>query len=189
MTNESVDQPPAPAVTATDDVPAATAPATVDTPPPAAPAVAVPRTGPLRLISVIVIVAGAIMVVAGVVTWFVVRDQLSNEKIVVSDDADFLAGWDVNGPFTAYAQADIINTHALEATDGLTYAQLERDDPRRDTVMTASFLRASLFTSVVAFGVAFFAFGVGIVLILIGWALLRLDRALRESRSVVAAPA
>ena len=47
--------------------------------------------------------------------------------------------------------------------------------------MTASFLRASLFTSVVAFGVAFFAFGLGIVLILVGWALLRIERTLRSS--------
>ena len=29
--------------------------------------------------------------------------------------------------FTAYAEADVINEHALEETDGLT-AQLERDD-------------------------------------------------------------
>jgi hypothetical protein len=36
-----------------------------------------------------------------------------------------------------------------------------------------------LFTSVVAYGVAAFAFGIGIELILIGWALLRVDRSLR----------
>ena len=38
--------------------------------------------------------------------------------------------------------------------------------------MTASFLRSSLFTSVVAFGVAFMAAGLGLVLIGIGVALL-----------------
>jgi hypothetical protein len=97
----------------------------------------------------------------------------------VSDDADRFAGDDVDGPFTAYAQADVINDHALEETGGLTYAQLDQDDPRRDTVMTASFLRASLFTSVVSFGVAAFAFGLGLLLIAIAWALLRIDRALR----------
>ena len=46
----------------------------------------------------------------------------------------------------------------------------------RQTAMTASFLRASLFTSVVAFGVAFMAFGLGLVLILIGWALTNLAK-------------
>jgi hypothetical protein len=140
-------------------------------------------TGPLRVVSILVIIAGAILVVAGVVTWFIVRDQLADEKIVVSDDAPFLGGNDVDGPFSAYAEAEAINDHALEASGGLTYAQLDRDDPTRDTVMTASFLRASLFTSVVSFGVAFFAFGVGIILILVGWALLRIDRVLRSSRT------
>ena len=104
--------------------------------------------------------------IAGVVTWFIVRDQLADEKIVVSDDAPFLGGDDVDGPFSAYAEAEAINDHAREASGGLTYAELERDDPTRETVMTASFLRASLFTSVVSFGVAFFAFGVGIILVL-----------------------
>jgi hypothetical protein len=136
-------------------------------------------TGPLRLLAILVIIGGVIMSVAGAITWVVVTDQLSDEKIVVSDDADNFAGDDVDGPFTAYAQADVINTHALEDTDGQTYAQLDQDDPRRETVMTASFLRASLFTSVVAFGVAFFAFGLGLLLIVIGFALLRVDRSLR----------
>jgi hypothetical protein len=155
--------------------------------PTSAPPVAAPRTGPVRVLSIIVMVVGVILVVAGVVTWFVVRDQLSDEKIVVSEDAPFLGGQDVNGPFSAYAQAEAINDHALEASGGLTYAELPRDDPNRTTVMTASFLRASLFTSVVAFGVAAFAFGVGIILILIGWALLRVDRVLR-ARVQLAAP-
>jgi hypothetical protein len=41
--------------------------------------------------------------------------------------------------------------------------------------MTASFLQASLFTSVVAFGVAVMAAVIGIVLILLGIALRRLS--------------
>lgn len=161
---------------------AAAAPATADAPDHGGPAhtAHAPRsTGPLRLLAILVIVGGAIMSVAGAVTWVIVTAQLSDEKIVVADDADNFAGEKVDGPFTAYAQADIINTHALAETDGQTYAQLDRDDPRRDTVMTASFLRASLFTSVVAFGVAAFAFGLGLLLILIGFALLRVDRSLR----------
>jgi hypothetical protein len=42
--------------------------------------------------------------------------------------------------------------------------------------MQASFLRASLFTSVVAFGVAFMAAGVGLAFMLIGFSLLSLGR-------------
>jgi hypothetical protein len=137
-------------------------------------------TRTLRTIGILVIVAGAVFAVAGVVTSLVVRDQLSDENITVSDDADRFAGDPVDGPFTAYAQANVIEKHALEASDGLTYAELEQDDPRRETVMTASFLRASLFTSVVAFGVAAFAVGIGAVLVIIGIALLRIHRRLEE---------
>jgi len=142
----------------------------------------------VRVLAILVIVAGAVLSVAGLITWFVVRDQLADENITVSDDSDNFAGDPVDGPFTAYAEADTIERHALEASDGLTYAELPRDDPRRETVMTASFLRSSLFTSVVAFGVAVFAFGVGIVLILIGVALLHIDRQLDVSPTVEFAP-
>jgi len=65
----------------------------------------------------------------------------------------------------------VINKHALEATGGKTYAELAKDDPARTTAMQASFLRASLFTSVVAFGVAALAVVLGIVLVLMGVAL------------------
>jgi hypothetical protein len=126
----------------------------------------------VKWLGVAVIVAGGIMIVAGVVTWFVVQTQLSDEKITVSDDAARFAGQQVDGPFTAYAEADAIEKHALEASGGLTYAELDREDPTRDTVMTASFLRASLFTSVVAFGVAAMAAGLGLVLVVIGITLL-----------------
>ena len=73
---------------------------------------------------------------------------------MVSDDADHFAGDAVDRPLTAYVRPDTIRKHTLSASDGKTYAQLEQDDPNRQTVMTASFLRASLFTSVVSFGIA-----------------------------------
>jgi hypothetical protein len=129
----------------------------------------------LRVLSLIVMIAGVILIVAGAFTWFVVRDQLSDEHIVVSQDASHFAGSDVNDPFTAYAQANTIKKHALEASGGKTYAQLPQDDPKRQTVMTASFLRASLFTSVVSFGVAFFAAGMGVLMIIVGYVLRRLS--------------
>ena len=117
------------------------------------------------------IVAGGILLVSGLVTWIVVQTQLADEKITVSDDAARFQGDKVDGPLTAYAQADVIEKHALEASGGLTYAELDRDDPVRDTVMDASFLRASLFTSVVAFGVAVMAMGLGVLFVVVGIAL------------------
>jgi hypothetical protein len=105
---------------------------------------------------------------------------LSDERITVSDDAAHFAGDAVDGPLTAYTEAQTIEKHATKASGGKTYAELAPDDPTRNTVMTASFLRASLFTSVVSFGVAAMAGGLGIVLLLIGWALLSLASAVRS---------
>jgi hypothetical protein len=145
-------------------------------------------TRSIRVLSMLVIVAGAVFIAAGVVTWFVVREQLADEKIVVSEDAERFAGWEVDGPFTAYAEADAIEGHALESSGGKTYAELDREDPTRETVMTASFLRSSLFTSVVAFGVAVMAAGLGLVLLAIGVALLIAARRLSTALTLDAPP-
>jgi hypothetical protein len=118
--------------------------------------------------SVASIVVGVILILGGVATWVVVSNELTNEGITVSDDATCLAGDEVNGPLSAYCEAQIIEQHALDATEGQTYAQLDREDPLREVAMNASFLRASLFTSVVAFGVAGMAILQGILFILIG---------------------
>jgi hypothetical protein len=110
---------------------------------------------------------GILMIIGGATTYYVVSDTLGDQAIVTSDDA-CLPGNDVNGPFTAYCEAKVINTHTMEATGGLTYAQLDREDPLRNTAMNSAFLQASLFTSVVAFGVAAMAAGMGVVFVLIG---------------------
>jgi uncharacterized membrane protein YidH (DUF202 family) len=132
----------------------------------------------VRVLSLLVIIAGALLIAAGAVTWYEVSRQLGDEHIVVSDDASHFSGDKVQDPITAFAQADTIQKHALAASGGQTYAQLAQDDPARQTVMTASFLRASLFTSVVSFGVAAFAVVIGVLMIMIGYALRRLSRTL-----------
>ncbi len=137
-------------------------------------ATATRSNGTVKVLGLLTIIAGIVMVIAGGVTWGAVSSNLAAEKITVAEDASSFAGQAVNSPWTAFAQADIIKHHALKASNGKTYAELDRDDPVRATVMNGSFLRASLFTSVVSFGVAFFAFGVGIVSILVGWALIKL---------------
>ena len=127
-----------------------------------------------RIVAIISIVVGGIFIVLGAVTYYVVHRELADEHITVSEDAKHNAGKDVEGPFTAYSQAMAIKTHALEAGGGKTYAELPQDDPNRSTVMTASFLQASLFTSVVAFGMAAFAAVTGILWMLMGFVLMRL---------------
>jgi hypothetical protein len=136
-------------------------------------ATSAPRRGgrAARVIGMVAIIAGVVFAVAGVVAYIAVQQTLADQKIVVSDDADMFAGKDVDGPFTAYSQAMVIGEHAKDIGHGKTYAELPQNDPNRDTVMTASFLQASLFTSVVAFGVSAMATVLGILLVLVGWAL------------------
>ena len=129
------------------------------------------NTKPARLIGLVTIIAGIVLILAGGTTWGLVQSQLADEKITVAEDAAMFGGKQVNGPLDAYYQADIINTHSLEIGGGKTYAELDREDPARATVMNGSFLRASLFTSVIAFGVAAFAIGMGVLFLLVGWAL------------------
>jgi hypothetical protein len=127
----------------------------------------------VKTAGLVTLIAGIVLAVTGVATWFTVSTMLAEQNITTTSDA-CLPDREVKGPFTAFCQADIINEHALEATGGKTFAELDRDDPARQTAMTASFLQASLFTSVVAFGVAAMAFGLGIVLIFQGMALRKL---------------
>ncbi|MFZ0012582.1 MAG: aromatic ring-opening dioxygenase LigA [Acidimicrobiia bacterium] len=114
------------------------------------------------------VVLGILLILGGVGTWIMVSNTLSDQNITVSDDADCLAGDEVDGPFSAFCQARVIEKHTLDITGGLTYAELARDDPVRETAMNSAFLQSSLFTSVVAFGTAGMAALMGIVFILIG---------------------
>ena len=130
--------------------------------------------GFVKISSIVIAVIGAIMLIGGAGTWVLVQGQLSDEQIVVAEDASSNAGKSVNGPLTAYSQAQIIQKHSLELADGKTYAQLDREDPKRATVMNGSFLRASLFTSVLAFGVSAMAMALGLVQILLGVSMFKL---------------
>ncbi|HJE51076.1 MAG TPA: aromatic ring-opening dioxygenase LigA [Tessaracoccus flavescens] len=144
-----------------------------------------------KTVGILSIIAGLIMIIAGAVTWGVVTSQLKAENITVPGDSEFMggayAGKKVGGPLSAYAQADIINVHALNSSNGETYATLgklaneakeagdtakaEEYTKQRTSMMTASFLRSSLFSSVIAYGVAALVIGLGVLFGLIGWAL------------------
>ena len=132
--------------------------------------------GGSRFAGVVGIIIGVLMVLGGIAAWIGVTIQLTEENITVAEDAAFLQGAPVVDPLTAWAQAEVIQKHALEATGGQTYAELDQDDPMRETAATASYLRTSLFTSIVAFGVALLAAGTGVIAILYGWSLLALGR-------------
>jgi hypothetical protein len=121
-----------------------------------------------RIFGTVCIVVGAIAIVVGGAVYLLVRSELSAQNITVSSDANYLAGKPVTGPLTAYSQAVTLNNHALEAGNGKTYAELDKSDPNRNTVMTADFLQASLYTSVVAFGVSFLIAILGVMFVFVG---------------------
>ncbi|MFP5331979.1 MAG: aromatic ring-opening dioxygenase LigA [Acidimicrobiia bacterium] len=125
------------------------------------------------------IVLGILLILGGAATWLLVSSTLGDQQITTSDDA-CLPGRSVAGPFTAYCQAEVIEKHTLESTDGLYYAELDREDPRRQTALTSSFLQASLFTSILAFGVAAMAAGMGVLFVLIGLGIRDVDQRLAE---------
>ena len=137
-----------------------------------------------RTAGLIVIICGVVFLVAGVATYVMVSSTLSSENISVSQDATMFAGQHVDQPWEAFAEANVINEHADKIAGGKTYAELPQTDPNRATVMNASFLQASLFTSVVAFGVAAMAAVLGLVLVVIGLAL----RSLANDAAAVTAP-
>ena len=151
------------------------------------------------------LVAGVVFVIAGLAVWVLISTQLQAQKITVGDDVGdavpvlaFTAGDRVAGPFSAYAQAEIIDMHASAIAGGHTYAELgdlvnqasdsgDEDlaaelEAQRTTVMNASFLRASLFTSVVSYGVAAMAIVLGVLLGLSGLSVRQLARATVGSR-------
>lgn len=119
------------------------------------------------LASIGAVVLGVLLIVGGAGTWWMVSETLEDQNITTPEDA-CLPGRQVDGPFTAYCQATVIQKHAMEATGGQTFAELDRDDPLREVAMQASFLQSSLFTSILAFGVSVMAAAIGILFILIG---------------------
>jgi len=148
------------------------------------------NTRPAKVAGLVSLVVGVLFVITGMFTWGLITSQLSAERITVPADAPFAQGSQVQGPLSAYAQAEVINKHALAGSNGMTYAELgaearkateagdtalaEELGKQRTTVMNGSFLRASLFTSILAYGVSLMAIGLGVVLSVIGWALLKL---------------
>ncbi|MFP3914791.1 MAG: hypothetical protein ACLFWM_07940 [Actinomycetota bacterium] len=124
-------------------------------------------------------------------TW----DQAAVQSVVTPDDAA-IPGADVRGPFTMWAQADIITQHQLEGTDGLYYAEMDRMVPAVDEagqpvldeageqVMVpnearASWINATALTTALSLGILSYALSamavaVGLTLVLTGFVFLRI---------------
>ena len=82
--------------------------------------------GFVKITGIVIAVIGAIMFVGGASTWMLVQGSLSDERITVSEDADWFANQDVNGPLTAYSEAMV---HREARPRGLRRQDLRRARP------------------------------------------------------------
>lgn len=132
-------------------------------------------------------VASPVLIAAGGAAWAVITQQLKAQKIEVHPDSPTLVGKPVAGPLTAFTQAAVIEKHALGMGQGRTFAEISEEwmeatqtgntaraeelaGPRQ-MIMQANFLRASLFTSVLAYGVSALTMGIGVLTGIVGSAL------------------
>lgn len=154
--------------------------------------------------SVVLLTAGILALVVGIgslvggifgvwYTW----DQAVAQDVTTPDDAA-IPETPVRGPFTMWAQSDIIKHHQLDSTEGLYYSQMPRMIPQVDEngqavldengeqVMVpnearASWLNATTLTTalglgIVAYGLSSFVIVIGLTLIVIGYVFLHIRK-------------
>ena len=152
----------------------------------------------LAAIAIFAMLIGAGSVLGGIGGAIYTWDQAAAQDITTPGDAAIAEG-PVRGPFTMWAQSDIITHHQLDSTEGLYYSQMERMVPAVDedgnalldengeqvmvpnearaSWITATALTTSLGLGILAYAVSAFAIVVGLVLLAMGWVVLRLRRA------------
>jgi hypothetical protein len=146
------------------------------------------------------VLLGVALIAIGLVGRADVHDRLAQEQIVGTPDSS-IPGEEVDTGGEATAFADVIREHTLDATGGLTYAEMPRavfkdsgepvpddesdaalesgeaiDNPEREIWITSTALSTALNTSYFAESVATFTAVVGFALILIGIGLIVLTR-------------
>jgi hypothetical protein len=126
-------------------------------------------------------------------TW----DQAVAQDVTTPDDAVF-PETPVRGPFSMWAQADIITHHQLDNTEGLYYAQMPREIPQLDengaavldengeevmvpnearaSWMNATTLTTALGLGIVAYALSAFAVVVGLTLMVTGYVFLQIRK-------------
>lgn len=158
---------------------------------------AAPRDRMVAVAALVAIVVGLGSVLGGlggmVYTW----QSAAVENITTPADAVF-SEVPVRGPFSMWAQADIITTHQLNRTDGLRYAEMPGRVPQLDEAGApvigddgspvlvpnadrASWINATALTTVLSMGLmaymlSLFAIVMGVAVAGLGWVVLRLSR-------------
>ena len=151
----------------------------------------------LLLAGILAMTIGFGAMAGGVLGAWYTWDQAVTQDIVTPDDAA-IAEAPVRGPFTMWAQADIITKHQLDRTEGLYYSQMDREVPAVDeagepamdengeAVMVPNDARASWFDAttlttalslgIVSYALAAFAFVTGLTLIVVGYVFIHIRR-------------
>jgi hypothetical protein len=149
----------------------------------------------LLVASIVALTVGfASMIGGGFGMWYT-WDQAVAQDITTPDDAA-IPETAVRGPFTMWAQADIISQHQLDRTEGLYYSQMDRVVPQLDengavvldengeAVMVpnearASWLDATTLTTALSVGILSYALAglavaVGLTLVFVGFVFLKI---------------
>jgi hypothetical protein len=154
----------------------------------------------LMVLGLVFLGAGTYTVYRGFDAKDQVKHELVAQDIQTTPDAQELVGiapgLQVNSAHRAQKMAQIIDHHSLESSGGLTYSQMGRfavaggdpagtndeaaalkgadgkpiANPLRNTLFQASALRTSLYTSVMAFNVADLVVGLGLMILVLGFA-------------------
>jgi hypothetical protein len=149
------------------------------------------------LVAIFAMVIGIGAVLGGIAGATYTYQQAAIENIVTPDDA-VLAEVPVRGPLSMWAQSDIITRHQLEGTEGLRYAEMDREAPvvdengepvldengepvmgpneARMSWITATSLTTALGLGIVAYAMSAFAIVVGATLALLGLVVYRLRK-------------
>lgn len=156
--------------------------------------------------SSVLVLFGAGSIVIGTLGFLEVRDTIARENITATPDAEELGvglepGESIDTGAEAKAFANIIRTHALQATGGRAYAEMGRfltatgeetndeseaaigengrpvENPARNIWVTATALTTALNTAFMAERVALFSVVMGAALLLTGIGFLVLTRA------------
>jgi hypothetical protein len=157
---------------------------------------------PNRLFTIVAIfamVVGVFSVLGGIAGATYTYRQAAVENITTPDDA-VLAEVPVRGPLSMWAQSDIITHHQLDRTEGLRYAEMDREVPMVDeetgevvldettgepvmvpndarmSWIDATALTTVLGLGILAYGFSAFAIVVGITLAALGLVIYKLRR-------------
>ena len=148
-----------------------------------------PAPSVVRRVGGLAIAAGTVFMAAAAGAWFTVTKQLRDERITLPGDAPLLASKPVQGPVTAYVEAEVIKRNAERGAGGRTFADISEalrgadgssDEARElrkqsSALAAAAGLRTSLMTSVLAYGVSALVAGLGAFFVVAGSQLRRAD--------------